>query len=612
MGDNFKTYRRPKWDDTFLVETVMRNEGWQSLIEYLCLTRCISTDTLKAMRITLPWRRFGGTEQRCIAFNYFETDENGRQHLINAKYRTIDKQFQLEGGAELIPYNIDAIKGQRVCYITEGEFDCLSMIECGYTASISVPNGVAAKSDGSVNLEWLDRFVESHFDDKETIVLALDNDKPGIVLRNELIRRLDADRCKLVNWPEGCKDVNDVLVKYGQERVRECVEAAEDIPLVGIQTATDVADAFMSLYEHGDERGAEAGLKGIGREPGLDDLMTFETGRYMVVSGRPGDGKSELVDEICLRLCVRHDWRIAYFSPENTPITYHLRKLCEKLTRYRFQPSKQMTPQLVSRCIRWLDRNVCHILPGYGEDGVVSFSPPESGGVPGGRGGLNKRIPLIRPPLTPPTQEGNMKCLPTQEENFTLENILQIAHRCVMKRGVRILVIDPLNRIDQDMREGMNELQWYSHVNNTLWHFAHRHKCLVILVAHPRKVDRAKMDNRKRRVEMNDINGSADFGNKADYCLIVDRDDDLGVVTAYVDKVKFKHLGRRGSATLHYDPVSGRYLPCTLHLLPPGISPRPGEQLIEAPGDRRYAKYVDWSEFQRMWLPEEEGIVENG
>ena len=572
--ENYKTYRRPKWDDTFLVETVMGNSGWMPLIEYLCLTRCISPATLQAMRITLPWRRFGGTEQRCIAFNYFE---EGR--LINAKYRTIDKQFQLEGGAELIPYNIDAIRGQRVCYITEGEFDCLSMIECGYAASISVPNGVAAKSDGSVNLEWLDRFVESHFDDKETIVLALDNDKPGIVLRNELIRRLDADRCKLVNWPEGCKDANDVLVKYGQERVRQCVEAAEDIPLVGIQTATDVADAFMSLYEHGDERGAEAGLKGIGREPGLDDLMTFETGRYMVVSGRPGDGKSELVDEICLRLCVRHDWRIAYFSPENTPITYHLRKLCEKLTRYRFQPSKQMTPQLVSRCIRWLDRNVCHILPGYGEDGICDASR------------LSEKV--------------KVKSEKSEADSFTLENILQVAHRCVMKRGVRILVVDPLNRIDQDIREGMNELQWYQHVNNTLWHFAHRHKCLVILVAHPRKVDRAKMDNRKRRVEMNDINGSADFGNKADYCLIVDRDDDLQVVTAYVDKVKFKHLGRRGSATLHYDPVSGRYLPCTLHLLPPSIDPRPGEQLIETPGDRRYAKYIDWSELQKMWLPEE-------
>ena len=135
----------------------------------------------------------------------------------------------------------------------------------------------------------------------------------------------------------------------------------------------------------------------------------------------------------------------------------------------------------------------------------------------------------------------------------TLDNILSIAHRAVSRRGVRILVIDPLNRIDAEAEYAQHELAWYAHVNNTLSCFARRHKCLVILVAHPRKVNRANLDGKKRRVEMNDINGSADFGNKADYCLIIDRDDDLQLVTAYVDKVKFKHLGNRGERFLHYD-----------------------------------------------------------
>ena len=84
------------------------------------------------------------------------------------------------------------------------------------------------------------------------------------------------------------------------------------------------------------------------------------------------------------------------------------------------------------------------------------------------------------------------------------------------RRGVRIFVIDPLNRIEQDQQDGKSELQWYAHVNNTLSRFARRHKCLVILVAHPRKVNRANLDGKKRRVEMNDINGSADFGKQGD------------------------------------------------------------------------------------------------
>jgi len=93
--------------------------------------------------------------------------------------------------------------------------------------------------------------------------------------------------------------------------------------------------------------------------------------------------------------------------------------------------------------------------------------------------------------------------------------------------------------------------------------FAAQHRVLFILVAHPRKVNRANLNGEKRRVEMNDINGSADFGNKADYCLVIDRDDTQRRTTVFVDKVRFKHLGTRGECTLHYDPVSGRYLPLT-------------------------------------------------
>ena len=51
---------------------------------------------------------------------------------------------------------------------------------------------------GGANLQWLDRFVESHFDDKAEIILAMDTDKRGVELRDELVRRLGVDRCKVV------------------------------------------------------------------------------------------------------------------------------------------------------------------------------------------------------------------------------------------------------------------------------------------------------------------------------------------------------------------------------------------------------------------------------
>ena len=567
------SYHRPvKFPAEFLIKNCVTQESAKPLIDYLTNTRKLDIDVMQKYRITLPFGSFEKDSKaekkekeyeqiRCIGFNYFD-----RGDYINVKCRTIDKRFTFLSKGELIPWNIDAVIGKPVCYITEGELDALTLIQCGYLETISVPNGAQK------NLSFLDRFVETHFEDKVRIVLALDNDEKGLMLRDELIRRLDADRCQLVEWPEGCKDANDVLVLHGADKVRECMEAAHDIPLVGIQTAGDVSDQLLSLFEHGMKRGAAIGMNGF------DDLMTFETGRYMVVSGRPGDGKSEFIDELCLRLCLLHDWKIAYFSPENVPIIYHLRKLCEKLTRYPFQPSPQMTRQLCDACIRWLSENVCHILPGFGEDGIVEFSEKELRG-------------------------DEVKGFNGNSAN-TLDNILSIAHRAVSRRGVRILVIDPLNRIDAEAEYAQHELAWYAHVNNTLSCFARRHKCLVILVAHPRKVNRANLDGKKRRVEMNDINGSADFGNKADYCLIIDRDDDLQLVTTYVDKVKFKHLGNRGECYFHYDKVSGRYLPCTIQKIDPIVTQpsRSNAVIVQSKMGTKYEKAIDWSDFQTCWI----------
>ena len=62
---------------------------------------------------------------------------------------------------------------------------------------------------------------------------------------------------------------------------------------------------------------------------------------------------------------------------------------------------------------------------------------------------------------------------------------------------------------------------------------------------------------------MNDINGSANFGNMADFCFTVDRNDGKEIVTIYIDKVRFKHLGSANTcAKFVYNRINGRYWPC--------------------------------------------------
>ena len=482
-------FQRPVFDAS---KTTLSDATERWLVE----TRCIPQSVIAELRITeqeefMP--QFGAKE-RCVCFNYFEGGQ-----LVNTKFRSGKKHFKMVQGAELIPYNIDSLIGQTSCIIHEGDLDAASSIAAGFKGVISVPAGANS------NLSWLDRFMETHFEDLEEIIIAVDTDSAGIRLRDELVNRLGAERCRVVAYGPDCKDANEHLVKYGLESLRIAIEQAVEVPLEGIFTAADLHGDLRALFDNGFGPGAETGWEE------MDKICTYERRRNIIVTGTPGAGKSEWVDELVLRLCLRHQWKIGFFSPENIPIVYHLRKLIEKLTGHRFQNGCGMTEGLLARSEEFLAENVSHI---------------------------------------------------SLKGNATPDRVLAKACELVVRRGCRIFVFDPLNRFDHEPAPGQTETQYISNLLNKFTEFATQYNCLLILVAHPRKMNRNPTTGATPRVEMYDINGSADFYNKADYGIVVERDKEIGITRVYVDKVKFKHLGVGGVATFVYDPVNGRYLPC--------------------------------------------------
>ena len=482
-------FQRPVFDAS---KTTLSDATERWLVE----TRCIPQSVIAELRITeqeefMP--QFGAKE-RCVCFNYFEGGQ-----LVNTKFRSGKKHFKMVQGAELIPYNIDSLIGQTSCIIHEGELDAASSIAAGFKGVISVPAGANS------NLSWLDRFMETHFEDLEEIIIAVDTDSAGIRLRDELVNRLGAERCRVVAYGPDCKDANEHLVKYGLESLRIAIEQAVEVPLEGIFAAADLHGDLRALFDNGFGPGAETGWEE------MDKICTYERRRNIIVTGTPGAGKSEWVDELVLRLCLRHQWKIGFFSPENIPIVYHLRKLIEKLTGHRFQNGCGMTEGLLARSEEFLAENVSHI---------------------------------------------------SLKGNATPDRVLAKARELVVRRGCRIFVFDPLNRFDHEPAPGQTETQYISNLLNKFTEFATQYNCLLILVAHPRKMNRNPTTGATPRVEMYDINGSADFYNKADYGIVVERDKEIGITRVYVDKVKFKHLGVGGVATFVYDPVNGRYLPC--------------------------------------------------
>ena len=130
------------------------------------------------------------------------------------------------------------------------------------------------------------------------------------------------------------------------------------------------------------------------------------------------------------------------------------------------------------------------------------------------------------------------------------------------RRGIRILVLDPFNRLEHRIPGGQTETQYISAFLDLLANFAQRHQCLVILVAHPRKMQTDPLTKRLPVPTLQDINGSAAFVNKCDFGLVIERDRQAGVTRVHVKKVKFRHLGNIGECSFVFNPVNGRYSPC--------------------------------------------------
>lgn len=463
-------------------------------------SRGISEATLTALKVTegMEWMPQKNGQANTVQFNYYHNGE-----LVNTKFRTGDKCFKLCKDAELLPYNIDAIKGCKECIITEGEMDALSFYECGRHDVVSVPNGANS------NLDYLDDYIEEYFDDKETIYIASDIDTKGVILRDELIRRFGVERCRVLEYGDGCKDANEHLQKYGRESLLQCIAAAPEIKVDGVFTISDFEQSLDALFENGMQRGVTVGHEN------LDELISFETKRLCIVTGIPGNGKSEFIDELAERLNMKYGWRFAYFSPENAPLAYHASKLIEKFTGKHF------------------DRQ--HL--NYGEYRQVKEH-------------LESNFFFISP-----------------SDNYKIDNILDKAKYLVRRRGIKALVIDPYNRIEHEYERGQREDQYISLFLDKLMRFAQINDVLIILMAHPTKLSKNK-DGVVEAPTLYDISGAAHFFNKTDFGIVVHRDRAKDIVEVHVQKVKFRHLGKVGVAYFKYNLNNGRYSPYINEIAP--------------------------------------------
>ena len=288
------------------------------------------------------------------------------------------------------------------------------------------------------------------------------------------------------------------------EVLAQCITAAKPYPIEGILEVADVAADVMLLYDQGLPRGVSTGL------PSIDPYYTVKPGELSLVTGIPSHGKSEWLDWLMVQLAKVQGWVFAVCSPENLPLPRHISKLAEKYVGLPFRagPNERMTSTSLAHALQWV------------HDYFVFIAP---------------------------------------EDTITIDLLLMKAKSLVARRGIRGLVIDPWNEFDHRRPSYMAETEHISECLGKIRRFARNHGVHVWLVAHPQKLYRQK--GKYPVPTPYDISGSAHWRNKADNCLTIWRNenDPDSLVKLYVQKIRFREVGKVGAVDLRWNKLNGRY-----------------------------------------------------
>lgn len=398
----------------------------------------------------------------CV-FNFYDTNDV----LTLVKYRpsrSIDKTkgeiktwCQKDADTTPLLFNMNRVSPSKPLIITEGEIDCASVVTAGYINVISVPFGAGNHHWMEENWDWLEQFNE--------IIVWSDNDEPGEKMRKECIHRLGTWRTKYIQTPEffekpngrriPLNDINDCLQVGGKEFVLKLISEAKDVPVTSVIDYADIEELDMSKVD-----GVKTGIKPVDKE-----LVKLYNGTLTILSGRPGSGKTSLIDQIA-----------AMSMDAGDPVFLFSKELPPSLSANWFN-----TIIAGRRNLRLIEQN----------DGSSFYVVPYE---------TQKKMQQF--------YKSKLLIYKDSEPNDA-QSVMRSAEECVRKYGAKLVILDNLMMLDLKAdTESMNLAQ--TKLVNDLINFASRFSVAVVLIAHPKKTQDMTSD-----VSMYDISGSSNIINLA-------------------------------------------------------------------------------------------------
>lgn len=452
-----------KSDKQYVLPSVEVYEPTKEIYDYMKL-RGISKETVDALRI-------GSDKEGNIVFRFYLDGEDVYHKFRKPKKLTPDesrrKEWQ-ESGTKPILYNMDNTTFNEPLIICEGECDCAALYEAGLTNVVSVPSGVDNNDWISLCYDWLERF--------RTIILFGDNDVAGKRGVENWIKRLGEYRVLVVrDYPEVpnsnpvtyCKDANEILLRYGESKLLEMVDSAEEIQTKGLIRVADIIPIDPTKIPR-----IKTNI------PTLDDAIGgLAEGCVTVFTGASGNGKSTLSGLILLNAIEQGVTCTAYSG---------------ELSAGLFQ--------------EWIT------LQAAGSEWIGLKWDPIRG----------RNIPFVAPEVQRRIMDwcGDRLLLYDNNEQFAdikqVDAIINVFTQAARKYNSRLYLIDNMMTSVSDTDD-----EWRAQAMfvNAIKRFATHYQAHVMLVCHPRKTKKGEA------ITNADVSGSSSIINLCDNAIVIKRPD---------------------------------------------------------------------------------------
>ncbi|HHY26430.1 MAG TPA: AAA family ATPase [Desulfitobacterium dehalogenans] len=454
----------------------------------LMAVRKLTKETLEAWRV----KESTWSGSKVYVYQYFHDGI-----LKHVTYREV-KHGGFKGGCERntepVLWGMWHVEDGKPLVITEGQPDAMAVWQSGYKNVVSVPSGAN-------NMTWIDTCWD-WLQGREIIVWA-DNDRPGIDFADKVRQRLKDVK---VIFSDTLKDANEVLYRYGPEKVLEIIEnKIKEMPL-------GLKDVAHMEYKRNTSNGIETGF--FEYDSYVED---WKDGELTIIFGRNGEGKTTFVSQI-ISHCLEKKVKTFLYSGEMSDykiqdwlyrqlVSNKKEYMAQARTKYRIKD--EIKPEIIKQIKQW--------------------------------------------------HEGLFFIFDRSEEKIAsdLDKFFDVMDLAFNRFGVRLFIIDNLmSRLEE------NADSLYSDQANFVQRckdFVNNKDAHIVLVVHPNK-EKREITNGQGNLEKTDISGSNNIPNKADNIIAVERNwGESRDFDCVVTSLKNRENGERKAFKYLFSPKTLRF-----------------------------------------------------